>query len=77
MAGRCNSSDVKVHGSIGVQPAAAMMGQAVGTAAAQSIRTGQPACDLDTEELVTSLRNAEAYLPQETLNKTMTRSAKQ
>ncbi|MFC1718770.1 FAD-dependent oxidoreductase [Candidatus Poribacteria bacterium] len=77
VAGRCTSSDVEVHGSIRVQPAAAMMGQAVGTAAIQSIRTGQPACDLDTEELVVSLRNAEAYLPQETLGKTMTRSAKQ
>ena len=76
VAGRCTSSDVQVHGSIRVQPAAAMMGQAAGTAVIQSIRTGQPACDLDTEELVISLRNAGAYLPQETLNKTMTRSAK-
>jgi hypothetical protein len=43
VAGRCTSSDVQVHGVIRVQPAAAMMGQAAGTAAAQSIVTGQPA----------------------------------
>ena len=38
VAGRCASSDIKVHGSIRVQPAASMMGQAAGTAAVQSIR---------------------------------------
>ena len=45
VAGRCASSDVKVHGSIRVQPAASMMGQAAGTAAVQSIRTDQMAVD--------------------------------
>jgi len=74
VAGRCNSSDVKVHGSIRVQPAASMMGQAVGTAAVQSIRTGQPADDLDTEALITTLREAGAYLPQKSVNKNMTRA---
>jgi len=74
VAGRCNSSDVLVHGSIRVMPAAAMMGQAVGTAAVQSIRTGQPACDLDTAQLVESLRQAGAYLPQNKLSREMTRS---
>jgi hypothetical protein len=73
VAGRCNSSDVPVHGSIRVQPAAAMMGQAVGTAAAQSIRTGQPACDLDTAALVEALRGQGAYLPQTQLSRQMTR----
>ena len=43
VAGRCASSDVKVHGAIRDQPACSMMGQAAGTAAVQSIRTGQPA----------------------------------
>ena len=33
VAGRCTSSDIGVHGSIRVQPAASMMGQAAGTAA--------------------------------------------
>jgi hypothetical protein len=73
-AGRCNSSDVEVHGSIRVMPAAAMMGQAAGTAAVQSIHTGQPACDLDTAQLVETLRQNDAYLPQEELRQTMTRS---
>ncbi len=74
VAGRCNSSDVKVHGSIRVQPAAAMMGQAAGAAAAQAIATGQPACDLDTEQLVLTLRGQGANLPQQTLSKQMTRA---
>ena len=73
VAGRCHSSDSKVHGSIRAQSAAYMMGQASATAAVQSIRTGQPACDLDTEQLVLTLRNAGAYLPQTELSKTMTR----
>jgi hypothetical protein len=74
VAGRCNSSDVKVHGSIRVQPAASMMGQAVGTAAVQSIRTGQTADALDAEALVHSLRQAGAYLPQTATSKEMTRA---
>lgn len=73
VAGRCNSSDVPVHGSIRVQPAASMMGQAVGTAAVQSLATGQPACDLDTQQLVDTLRQNGAYLPQKELRKTITR----
>ena len=73
VAGRCHSSDTKVHGSIRAQSAAYMMGQAAATAAVQSMRTGQPACDLDTEELVVSLRQAGAYLPQQSLSRTMTR----
>jgi len=74
VAGRCNSSDVRVHGSIRVQPAAAMMGQAAGTAAVQSVATGQPACDLDTSALVETLRRADAYLPQDKLSREMTRN---
>jgi hypothetical protein len=73
VAGRCHSSDTKVHGSIRAQSAAYMMGQAVGTAAAQSIATGQPACDLDTRVLVETLRGAGAYLPQAALSASMTR----
>jgi len=73
VAGRCHSSDSKVHGSIRAQSAAYMMGEAVATAAVQSIRTGQPACDLDTWELVETLRERGAYLPQKELSRTMTR----
>ena len=75
VAGRCNSSDIKVNGAIRDQPACSMMGQAAGTAAVQALRTGQPACDLDTEQLVTTLRQAGAYLPQPDLSRTLTRSA--
>lgn len=73
VAGRCHSSETKVHGSIRAQSAAFMMGQAAATAAVQSIATGEPACDLDTERLVETLRAAGSYLPQQTLSKTMTR----
>ncbi|NML44368.1 FAD-dependent oxidoreductase [Ramlibacter sp. G-1-2-2] len=74
VAGRCHSSDTKVHGSIRAQSAAYMMGQAVGTAAAQSIATGQPANDLDTRQLVETLRGAGANLPQTELSRAMTRA---
>lgn len=73
VAGRCVSTDVKVQGSLRVQPAASMMGQAAGVAAVQSIATGQPACALDTEALVQSLRKQDANLPQDTLSKAMSR----
>jgi hypothetical protein len=74
VAGRCNSSDIKLHGAIRDQPACFMMGEAAGTAAVQSIRTGQPACDLDTAALVEMLRNNGGMLPQTALSSTMTRS---
>jgi hypothetical protein len=75
VAGRSNSCDVRVHGSIRVQPAASMMGQAAGTAAVQSLATGRPAFDLDTAVLVETLRRQGAYLPQTETSKTMTRKA--
>lgn len=74
VAGRCNSSDVRMHGTIRVQPAAAMMGQAVGTAAVQSLHTGQSADQINTETLVQTLRKAGAFLPQETTTSKMTRA---
>ena len=40
VAGRCNSSDEQVHGSIRVMPAAAMMGQAVGLISLKSRVSG-------------------------------------
>src|ERR1017187_7277168 len=58
VGGRCTSTDIKVNGAIRDQPACSMMGQAAGTAAVQSIRTGQPACDLNTAQLVETLRKA-------------------
>jgi hypothetical protein len=73
VGGRCTSADIKVNGAIRDQPACSMMGQAAGTAAVQSIRTGETADNLDTARLVTTLRNAGANLPQPDLTKTMTR----
>ncbi len=64
VGGRCTSSDLKVNGAIRDQPACSMMGQAAGTAAVQSIRTGQTADNLDTAQLIGTLRNAGANLPQ-------------
>ena len=72
VAGRCNSSDVMVHGIIRVMPSSAMMGQAAGTAAVQSIQTGQAANRLDTAQLVETLRENGANLPQRELSKSMT-----
>jgi hypothetical protein len=74
VAGRCVSSDVAVHGSIRVQPAASLMGQAAGTAAVQSVRTKQTARELDTQALVETLRANKAILPQKSLSPTMTRA---
>ena len=74
VGGRCTSADLKVNGAIRDQPGCSILGQAAGTAAVQSIRTGQPACDLDTEMLVETLRKAGANLPQKTLTKKMTRA---
>jgi hypothetical protein len=50
-----------------------MKGHAAATAAEHSMRTAEPACDLDTWELVESLRAAGSYLPQHSLSRTMTR----
>lgn len=72
VAGRCASADIKVQGSLRVQPAASMMGQAAGVAAWQSIKTSTTARTLDTELLVKTLRAQGANLPQQTLTSRMT-----
>ncbi len=74
VAGRCNSSDEKVHGSIRVQPAASMMGQAAGTAVAQSLQSAKPAYDIDTEILIQSLRKQGVYLPHTQSSRTLTKN---
>jgi len=63
VAGRTASADVQMHGVIRVQPAAAMMGQAAGTAASQAIQHDQDAITLDIDQLVDTLREHGAYLP--------------
>jgi hypothetical protein len=73
VAGRCVSCDARVHGSIRAMPAGYMTGQAAGTAAVQSIETGQAASELDTARLVETLRRKGAYLPQNELSRVMTR----
>lgn len=73
VAGRCASADVRVHGSIRVQPAASMMGQAAGTAAVLAIRHQENAASLNTERLVNTLREANAILPQPDLTRMLTR----
>lgn len=61
-AGRCVSTDRKVNGSIRVQPVAAMMGQAAGTAAVLCGRSGADAAALDVSGLQAELRRAGAVL---------------
>ena len=73
VAGRCISCDVKVQGSLRVQPAASMMGQAAGVAALQSIKTGKAAADIDTKLLVETLRSQGANLPQDSLSSQISR----
>lgn len=74
MAGRCASSDEKVQASIRVQPAAAMMGQAAGAAAALSLRADCGAAEIDPALLITELRRQGAYLPQTELTHQLTRN---
>jgi hypothetical protein len=74
-AGRCVSTDVKVNGSLRDQPGCMLMGQAAGTAAAQHVQTGEPACELNTRTLVETLRARGANLPQTELSNTMTRES--
>lgn len=75
VAGRSASTDVFVHSSSRVMPSCSMMGEAAGAAAVQSVRTGQPACELDTAMLVSQLRLQGAILPQTTLSSIMTRGS--
>ena len=62
VAGRSNSSDVRVSAAIRDQPCAYMMGEAAGTAAVQAIRRDEAAYSLDTEMLQNTLRMRGAKL---------------
>ncbi|MFW5826633.1 MAG: FAD-dependent oxidoreductase [Alkalispirochaeta sp.] len=73
VAGRCVSTDPMVNGSLRDQPGCMLLGEAAGSAAAQHVRTGQPAHALDTAELVGTLREAGAKLPQPETRREMTR----
>jgi hypothetical protein len=62
VAGRCASTDLKVQGALRIQPAAAVMGQAAGLAAALSLQSGRGASLLDVSELRSRLEQAGAIL---------------
>jgi ribulose 1,5-bisphosphate synthetase/thiazole synthase len=74
VAGRSISTDVKVHGSTRAQPVAIALGQAAANAALQAIRTRRNADEIDTGELIDSLRKSGAYLPQTRTSKQLTRT---
>lgn len=62
VAGRCISATHEACAAVRVTPIVMAMGQAAGTAAAQSAKTGQPANSLDTDALRASLKAAGAFL---------------
>lgn len=62
VAGRCISTTHEACAAIRVTPIVMAVGQAAGTAAAQSVRTGQPANELDTDQLRDTLKNNGAFL---------------
>lgn len=45
-------------------PAAAMMGQAAGTAVVQAVNDNESACELDSTKLISTLRANSAILPE-------------
>lgn len=74
VAGRCVSTDPMVNGSLRDQPGCMLLGQAAGTAAAQYLKSGQSATAIDTSQLISTLRDAGAKLPQIETRKEMTRN---
>ncbi len=62
VAGRCISADVKVHGSIRIQPVAAVLGQAAGTAVWLAREDKKSAAELDITKLRKVLQQDGAVL---------------
>ena len=62
VAGRCISATHEACAAVRVTPIAMAMGQAAGTAAAQSVATGQPANELDTQALRRTLTENGVFL---------------
>lgn len=64
VAGRCVSADQLTHSAIRVMPPCFAMGEAAGTAAAMSVKSGTPIKELDIHALQVLLRKNGAYLPE-------------
>ena len=62
VAGRCVSSTQAGHGAIRIMPCCAAMGQAAGTAAALSIRSGRSPREIDVNALLQELRDQRALV---------------
>lgn len=62
VAGRCLSATHEACAAVRVTPIVMAMGQAAGTAAAQSVREGETANGLDTEKLRETLKENGAFL---------------
>ncbi len=58
VAGRCIASDHQANGAVRVMPACFATGQAAGTAAAMSVRTGAGPGELDVQEIRDTLRSS-------------------
>ena len=71
VAGRCISTTHEACAAIRVTPIVMAIGQAAGTAAAQSILSGQSANQLDTEMLRKTLKKNGAFLEEYINNSTL------
>lgn len=62
VAGRCVSTDVKMQGALRIQPVAAVLGEAAGTAASIALQSGCSAREVDVTTLRRRLQDAGAVL---------------
>ena len=62
VAGRCVSATHEACAAIRLSPIVMAVAQAAGTAAAQSVKDGQPANELDTDKLRRTLQARGAFL---------------
>lgn len=63
VAGRCVSTDVKVHGSLRVMPGCFITGQAAGIAAAMAAQGNRSSHQVDVKDLQQRLKQFGAFLP--------------
>ena len=62
VAGRCISADRVAFGSLRIMPVCMALGQAAGTAAALSLKTGVDFSEVDTEQLRRNLEDQDALV---------------